>query len=75
VQLERQNANIEDEIRARVNDIRSLQDLLNSSRHENGKLENQLKAAQQDLTWQQVGHTSFVVTDNMVMARCILTSV
>jgi len=53
-ELERQNANVEDELRARVNDIRSLQNVLNRSRHENSKLENQLKAVQQDLNQQQV---------------------
>jgi len=54
-ELEQRNIFIEDELRARVNDIRTVQNLLNASRHENSKLENQLKVAQHDFAQQRVG--------------------
>jgi len=53
-ELERQNSNVEGELRARVNDIHSLQIMLNTSRRENSKLVNQLTIVQRDLAQQQV---------------------
>jgi len=55
-QLEQHNSNTEDELKARVSDIHSLQNALNNSQHEYSKLEHLLKAAQQDSAQQQVKH-------------------
>ena len=54
-ELEQRNVFVEDELRARVNYIHTVQNLLNASRHEYSKLENQLKAIQHDLAQQRVG--------------------
>jgi len=56
-QLEQQTANDEEELKARVNDILSLQTLLNRSRHEYSSMENQLKAVRHNLAQQQVQNT------------------
>jgi len=55
-ELEQRNTFVEDELRARVSDIHTVQNLLNASRHEYSKLENQLKLVQHDFAQQQVGN-------------------
>ena len=54
VELEQHNANAEDELRERTNDVHTLQNLLNASRHEYNNLDEQLKVAQHDLAQQRV---------------------
>ena len=53
-ELEQRNIYIEDELKARVSDIRNVQNLLNASRHENSKLQHQLNVIQHDFALQKV---------------------
>jgi len=52
--LEEQNANVEKELRERVNDLHNLQSSLNTSRIEHINAVNQLQDMQHDLVQQQV---------------------
>jgi len=53
-ELEQQNGNAAEQLKSRVSDIHSLQNLLNASRQEYSKLEFQLKAVQHDFVQQRV---------------------
>jgi len=59
-QFEQQSVNAQEELKARVNGIVSLQKLLNISRHEYSVLESNLKAAQHELAQQRVQNTDLI---------------
>lgn len=68
-ELQQRNALIEDELKARVNDIHTVQHLLNASRQEYSKLENQLKAVQHDFEQQRQRNQELIASQEAALRK------